>query len=295
MRRLWPVAADEFVEESTLVDPEPSNEAGPEQPEQPQGPEPAPLAVKPCGVVTVDDRAGSRELAPLLERLELDVEVKRLPFADMAFEGWGPKGRCRVGIERKTVRDMLNSLESGRFPDHQLTGMLEDYDFSFLVVEGNYRRDPVTGLLQTPVHGGWWTVKAGPQRTYPYTRLEHGLLTLELHTPLKVRRVGGIRETASFVWSLAHYYQKQWREHSTLKVFYDNAPPETYVWRVGLVRRVAKEFPLIGWERSAVVAARFKSVRDMVNASAAEWMEIPGVGDGIAGKVCAAIDGIRLD
>ena len=54
---------------------------------------------------------------------------------------------------------------------------------------------------------------------------------------------------------------------------------------VSLVRRVAKELPGIGWERSLLVEETFDSVRTMVNAPLEEWLEIEGIGKGIATKV----------
>jgi len=52
-----------------------------------------------------------------------------------------------------------------------------------------------------------------------------------------------------------------------------------------LVRRVAKELPGIGWERSLLVEETFDSVRTMVNAPLEQWLEIEGIGKGIATKV----------
>ena len=52
-----------------------------------------------------------------------------------------------------------------------------------------------------------------------------------------------------------------------------------------LMRRVAKELPGIGWERSLVVEAKWDSVRDMVNAPVEEWLELDGIGKGIASRV----------
>ena len=51
------------------------------------------------------------------------------------------------------------------------------------------------------------------------------------------------------------------------------------------MRRVAKEFTGIGWERSLAVEGRWGSVRDMVNATEKEWTEVDGIGKGIAKKI----------
>ena len=48
------------------------------------------------------------------------------------------------------------------------------------------------------------------------------------------------------------------------------------------LQRVAKEIPLIGWERSKAVEEAFSSVFDMVTAPLIRWRRIPGIGRIIA-------------
>ena len=52
-----------------------------------------------------------------------------------------------------------------------------------------------------------------------------------------------------------------------------------------LLRRVAKELPGIGWERSLLVESHWKSIRDMVNATPEEWTQIDGIGKGISKRI----------
>jgi DNA integrity scanning protein DisA with diadenylate cyclase activity len=59
----------------------------------------------------------------------------------------------------------------------------------------------------------------------------------------------------------------------------------------GLVRRVAAELPLIGWDRSSDVAMTFPSVLAMVLADEKDWQKIKGIGKTIARKVVAALKG----
>jgi DNA integrity scanning protein DisA with diadenylate cyclase activity len=55
--------------------------------------------------------------------------------------------------------------------------------------------------------------------------------------------------------------------------------------RPSLVRRVAKELPDIGWERSFTIEQRWPTVREMVNAPADDWVKLEGIGKGIASKI----------
>ena len=89
--------------------------------------------------VQVDDRVGSRELLPELKRLHIPAEKVRLPFADAAFEGNGPAGPVKVGIERKTIYDLMQSMTTGRLSAHQLPGLVQNFDHRWIVVEGPSR------------------------------------------------------------------------------------------------------------------------------------------------------------
>jgi len=45
----------------------------------------------------------------------------------------------------------------------------------------------------------------------------------------------------------------------------------------------------VGWKRSAAVVRKFKTVRQMMEASEKEWMEVDGIGKGIAKKTVEAL------
>jgi len=79
-------------------------------------------------VISLDDRTGSKELTPLFHPYGIPIEVKRLDFGDLAFEGNGPHGRCAVVIERKQITELVQAIESRRLSGHQLPGMADDYD-----------------------------------------------------------------------------------------------------------------------------------------------------------------------
>ena len=111
-------------------------------------------------MILVDPRAGSRELIPLLEaygsprRIPVQLAAEEMPAGDFLFEGNGPYGRVRVGVERKTIPDLINSRDQGRLmgtgkSPGQVHKMMEQFDYSWLLVEGIWRGNPETGLLET--------------------------------------------------------------------------------------------------------------------------------------------------
>lgn len=84
--------------------------------------------------ILVDDRE-PKYLADRLAQLGLAVGVSRLKFGDYAF--W-PHG-LSVGIERKTISDLLGSMSDKRIVA-QAHGMVEGYDLAILLREGSFRR-----------------------------------------------------------------------------------------------------------------------------------------------------------
>ena len=76
-------------------------------------------------MILVDSREGSKQLQPLLR----DSKLTRLEFADFAFTGSDRDGRIsQIGIEYKTLPDVLSCIADGRFAGHQLPGMMKAYD-----------------------------------------------------------------------------------------------------------------------------------------------------------------------
>lgn len=228
-------------------------------------------------MILVDDRVGSVHYASQLS----PSQVERLDYGDIAFEGAGGE---LVGIEVKKIGDAVNSLLSGRLADHQLPGLIELYDHRYLIVEGYYRACPDSGLIQGWRGGSWRDLASGRQRL-TWSALDNWLTSMETLGGLRVRRTVTEAETVRTIQSLYHWWQRE--DHRSLHVF-NTAHDAAAVDRPGLCRRVAAQLPLVGWERSAAVARHFRSIRRMVNAPAAEWTEIEGIGKGIAGRVAAA-------
>lgn len=230
-------------------------------------------------MILVDDRVGSKHYASKLQ----PSQIERLEFGDIAFES--VQGSL-IGIEIKKINDLVNSLLSGRLADHQLPGMLRLYDHCYLIVEGYYRCDTGSGLVQGWRGGHWTDITSGRQRL-TWKGLDGWLSSMELLGGIRVRRTVTEHETVQTVQALYTWWQRE--DHRSLKVFNTSADAAA-IERPGLVRRMAAELPLIGWERSADVARKFGTVRRMVNAPIAEWLTVDGIGKGIAAKVQDALD-----
>jgi len=230
-------------------------------------------------MIYVDDRIGSVHYAKALH----PSSIERLEYGDLCFEA--ANGNL-IGIEVKKIGDCVNSLLSGRFADGQLPGMLGLYDCSYFLVEGYYRCDPESGLVQGWQGKTWRDIQSGKQRL-TWAALDSWLTSMEALGGLRVRRTVSERETVATVQSLYHWWQRE--DHKSLKVF-NTAADAAAIERPGVLRRMAAEFSLVGWQRSAAVARHFGTVRNMVNAPISEWLEIDGIGKGIATKVQEELD-----
>lgn len=245
-------------------------------------------------MILVDPRVGSHELQhglmlEDLKALKLPVEERRLEYADFEFKGNGPRGECLIGIERKRLKDALNSIQSGRLTGHQLPGMSDRHEFMWLIVEGIWRPNPETGVLEEP-HGNGWRGVTLRTKGFMYQELDSWLTTISM-TRTRIKLCRTQRETAWTIHNLYWWFQREWRDHHSLQIVYYPAPPVMTVEKPGFRRRVAALIPQIGWEKSARVEQKFKSVTEMCLSPARVWREIDGVGADIAKRAVAILNG----
>ncbi len=216
----------------------------------------------------VDTRIGSKHLIPSLTRAALPVSGVTLPFGDVAFVGRGPGGTSlNIGLELKTLPDLVNSLRTDRLSGHQLPGLLEAYDHCWLVVEGTYtcsRAGQVTlrkGQWSVPVHGHM-----------PLSELDKRLLTLDLQAGLHIWHTISRSDTVRFVTTLYRWWtdvnQDQHRSHIAVHQPASLVPLSDF-------RRVVTQFPRIGIRTSLAVERHFGG--DLIraaNAPVAEWAAV---------------------
>lgn len=247
-------------------------------------------------MITVDDRDGSKEFAKLFPST-MNVSVSRLDYADFFFLGNGPEGEyVSVGIERKAIKDLLNSMVTGRLSGHQLPGMVQQYDYVYVLVEGEWRFNPHSDILESK-NGTWWNdVCLGPRR-FMAKEVVGFLNTLVVKAGIQVLYSHSQRETVQVITALYHWWNtKQWESHvshlSPSKTHKGNGG-EVMLIKPPLVRRVAAELDGVGWGKSKNVAEKFQTVKEMVMASERDWRDIPGVGKILSKRVVEEINGVK--
>lgn len=231
--------------------------------------------------IYIDKRVGSNELYAPLQQRGVPVEMTTLEFGDCCFIGNGAESHVVVGIERKRITDLLQSLTSGRLSGHQLPGLNESYQHRWLLIEGQYRESK-DGLIEIPRKGDWELVRLH------FAALENYLLTLTLRGGLHVQHTYNIRESAAWLHALwAWWTKKEWREHRSHLALHDAADYAMFS-RPTLVHRMAAQLPGID-EKAKDVALKFKTVTEMVAAEEHTWREIPGIGKITAQRVVKAL------
>jgi len=234
-----------------------------------------------CRKILIDNRVGSVELADYMPPSL--IKVCRLQFGDAAWVGNGADGESMVGVERKRIRDFLSSTASGRLSGHQLPGMLNTYNKTYIVLEGIWRPNPTSGVIEVR-HGRAWRTLANGKRTWGYAELVGMLESMTNHCGVEVWRTSGIEETARWLLATNKWWGKEWEEHKSHKTPHAVAPT-AQLTRMSPVRRVIMQVEGVGWDRSREVDKRFRSIVDMVNAPKSDWVAIDGIGKVIADKI----------
>jgi ERCC4-type nuclease len=235
--------------------------------------------------VTVDPRRGSQELVTPLRNLGVGVVEEHLSFGDVSILGEGPGGApMPIGVERKTLGDLLSCIVDKRFAGHQLEGLHNSYQKVFLLVEGEYAISPE----------GDFTVKRWenrrpiwvrpPGRAWTWSAVEGWLMSMRMQGGVHVVNTNSLSHSAVWIQSLASWATVGWDQHHSTKVFHEKARPFSYA-KVTAESQFAASLPGIGWEKAQRAAEKFETIEEMVLADPEEWMEIDGIGKGTAEKI----------
>ena len=161
----------------------------------------------------VDDRAGSSDLVPGLEKLGLPVCMKRLTSGDVMFVGRGEKGApLAIGIEHKKLPDLVQSLNDGRLVGDQIPKMLGMFDRSHLIIEGDWQRDTDGSVSTWKSHAKRGKLKGAPSAI----DLRKRVLSLELRSGVRVEWAPTRRWSLDFLFALYRMWtDKDLDEHKS--------------------------------------------------------------------------------
>ena len=241
-------------------------------------------------MILVDDRTGSRELLPIISRSGTTAKLTRLAFGDAAFIGNGPASApVFVGIERKTLRDLINSITSGRLSGYQVPGMTCCYRYSYLIVEGIWKTSPYSGLIEIYRGGKWKPLSSGPGAIMA-REVWNYLNTLSIMADIRFFTTRSPAETVSVIKSLYGWWNdKKFDQHYAHLTMKRGERTGTILRRPSLLCRVAAELPGIGHLRAKNAEQEFESIMDMAVAGEDRWIRVKNVGGTTAYKVVQAL------
>lgn len=201
-------------------------------------------------MIFVDYRAGSKELIDPLRTLGIEVEKTTLAFGDLMFTGRGLKGAAvDIGIEFKKLTELVESLRTERLQGYQMKGMRLQYDYSYLLIEGELLYDH-TGALQKR--------KGRKKVTLPGQMTAQELLKRKnvLHLCGGLNPIVAVNREDTLQEILALY--RTWTDcdldrHKSHIAMYE-APPLT---PISDFRRTVRTFPHIGMKGSLAVEKYF--------------------------------------
>lgn len=185
-------------------------------------------------MITLDPRKGSGELLRYFKPFGVHVELAdpQLQFGDAEFWGMGPDDEpIHIGVERKVLGDFIQSMRDRRLAGHQLKGLLESYDYVYLIVEGIWRVGE-NGEVQVwrrvsrktkwlPLYGG----RRGGKQSVTYKEMDGHLSSLSHCAGLDYIRTPNETDTAAFIASRYNWWQKEFDEHrSHLDIYADYNP-----------------------------------------------------------------------
>lgn len=237
--------------------------------------------------ITVDTRAGSKDLIAPLVRAGVPVTAGILGAGDIEIIGRGVGRPVLVGVEYKKWGDICQCVRNGRFAD-QLRGMKQAFEVSWLLIEGRVRAG-AKGVMEERTHSGWKEMHG----RYSYQEVTAWLVTMSAKAGMLTWRTEGQAETVAWLKTLYLWWtHKDWEDHRADSAFYvppfnGNTPLEEPSW----TEKMALMLPGLGPERARAVAGTFQSPRDMANAPESVWRKIEGVGRKTAARLVEVMEG----
>jgi len=236
---------------------------------------------------------GSHELVAPLQRMGLPVEETTLESGDLMWEGRGHGGASvLVGVEHKTVPELVGALRSNRLCGHQLLKMRGAeaptdpplYPFAYLMIEGEVLFDSHGQMLRRSGR----QLKAMPGKM---SRGEWGERLRTLH------HCGGLtpiftRTKQDTLWEIEGLYRWWTRtdldQHKSHIAVYN--PPSLVP--ISEFRGFIQRINGISFVTSKAIEAHFKgSIREAINASTETWSAIDGIGKKRAAQIVKTLGG----
>ncbi len=251
-------------------------------------------------MILIDTRDGPdkthrirNEMLSNIRGLGVLANLQTIPSGDFCFDGYGENGAMTIGIERKSLHDMLNCIDDGRY-NMQRAKMGQMFGATLLIVEGVWSVNKAGFMMEQAINDrgvAYW--KFCNQRSKPilYSKLHNYLIGVGL-SGVVTTLTRDLYHTCVSVVNTFHYFQKRWQDHTSLLQKQTLNLP-SLSGRPSLVRRWAAEIEGVGVKYSEEAERLFKTPIRLATSDELAWLKIEGIGVKTAQKIIKEIGGRR--
>lgn len=257
--------------------------------------------------ILLDSRVGSKDL---LHWLGDCATLTKLEFGDACWIGQGVDDETQegcpvqVGVERKNVNDLIQSIDSGRLAGHQLTGLLQTYSVNYLIIEGQFRPSD-SGSLEMYQRGKWTTATRPGGTAWHYGEVSNFINSMSVLANFHIRQTNSPRETAHLIRWLSNWWNKPWHSHNSLKAIHSCNPTakrgkgSRSKMQIGvplskqqqIILKCLAQVPGVE-QRARILAPHFNSLMEAAVLTENDWMTYPGIGKVLAGNLVQVFQGL---
>jgi len=199
--------------------------------------------------IICDNRETASPIVRKLSLMGLNLELKQLEVSDYVISD-------RVGIERKSGQDFLDSIKDGRL-FKELIDLNDNFERAILILEGNPFEN--TNINENAIYGA--------------------ISSIILNIGITLYRTKDVDETANFLYHLVK--REQTKEKTPAKLRFEKAPLELSY----LLEYIIAGIPGINTLRAKSLLSKMKTLQTVFNADIGDLMEIDNIGKKIAQEI----------
>lgn len=200
--------------------------------------------------VIVDHREGSSQLVKELSLMNVKLEFKTLEVADYIVSD-------RVAIERKEIKDFIDSIKDGRL-FKQLKELAQAYPKPILLIEGE-NLFMAGGISPNAIRGA--------------------LASIITDFSIPILWSKDPKDSALLIYSIASREQQELKREPVIRS--EKAPLLTHEIQEYIIAGI----PFVDRKRAITLLTHFKTIQNIFNATEEEIAKLPGFGKKIASKI----------
>lgn len=212
-------------------------------------------------IIYADNREGASGVIKYLSEIGINVRTRTLTTADFVLSK-------RVGVERKTKRDFIDSIIDKRLL-HQLNDLKNNFERPLLILEGEEDIYSIRNIHPNAIRGM--------------------LATIAVSYGIPIIQTRNLQETAEIMKAIAN--REQHYEEKDIGVRTEKKPMTTKEQQEFII----ESLPNVGPSLAKSLLKEFKSVRKIINAKPEKLTKINQLGEKKAAEINRILDEIYED